>query len=60
MVTIISILRRVFEILAIIFLLLFLYAALRFFEDWRTGGELLFISLIGALLFGILATKLRE
>jgi hypothetical protein len=52
-------LRRIFELLAIIFLLLFLYAVFLFFQDWRSGGELLIISLIGAIVFGVLATKLK-
>ena len=52
-------LRRIFELLAVLFLLLLLYAAFQFFQDWRSGGELLTISLIGAILFGVLATKLK-
>jgi len=51
-------LKRILQLLAILFLLLFLYAAFQFFQDWKSAGELLFISLIGAIFFGILAEKL--
>ena len=51
-------LKKILQLLAILFLLLFLYAAFQFFQDWKSAGELLVISLIGAIFFGVLAEKL--
>ncbi len=51
-------LRLIVRLLAILFLLLFLYAVFQFLQDWRSAGELLFISLIGLVFFGILDQKL--